>query len=76
MCFMTACTRQLLAGQRSGATANDTPPGFGWGCAQGVACQVRGAKLHYPSKSTISSMRRATSPSLRPLSMAVLRSFS
>ena len=30
----------------------------------------------YPSKSTMSSMRRATSPSFRPLSMAVLRSFS
>ena len=41
----TGITRQLLATQRSSATGNDGPPGFGLRAAQAVLTQVRRAKL-------------------------------
>ncbi len=41
-----------------------------------AAQPLRGGLWFYPSRSITSSMRWATSTSFRPLSMAVLRSFS
>ena len=60
-----AAPRVLITGQsQCGARGSSRTP------------LVPSSPHRYPSKSTISSMRRATSPSFSPLSMAVVRNGS